>query len=54
MLGRTGVHRMLTVHNLVRVSISLRVKLGVRARDMVKLKLIDQGDITVSIRVSVS
>ena len=46
-----GVHRLLTVHQLVMVSISLRVKCRVRARNVVKLKLMDQGDVTVSIRV---
>ena len=55
--GYFAVHRLLTVHQLVRVSVSLRVKFRVRARDMVKLKLMDQGDVTVSItaiRVTVS
>ena len=33
------------------VSVSLRVKCRVRARNIVKLKLMDQGDVTVSIRV---
>ena len=52
--GCLAVHRLLTIHHLVRVSVSLRVKCRVRARDVVKLKLIDQGDVTVSIRVRVS
>ena len=52
--GCLAIHRLLTIHHLVRVSVSLRVKCRVRARDVVKLKLIDQGDVTVSIRVRVS
>ena len=52
--GCLAVHRLLTVHHLVKVSIILRVKLRVRARDMVKLKLMDQGDVTVRIRVRIS
>ena len=48
-----AVHRLLTVHQLVMVSVSIRVKFRVRARNIVKLKLMDQGhgDVTVSIRV---
>ena len=34
-----AVHRLLTVHHLVRVSVNLRV----RVRDMVKLKFMDHG-----------
>ena len=41
----------MTVHQLVMVSVSLRVKFRVSAGNIVKLKLMDQGDITVSIRV---
>ena len=33
------------------LNISLRVNFRVRARNIVKLKLMDQGDVTVSIRV---
>ena len=33
------------------VSVSLRVNFRVRARHIVKLKLMDQGDVTVSISV---
>ena len=50
--GCLAVHRLLTVHHLVKVSIILRVKF--RASDMVKLKLMDQGDVTVRIRVRIS
>ena len=46
-----AVHRLLTVHQLVRVSVSLRVKFRVRARDMAELKLMNQSDGNVSIRV---
>ena len=49
--GCLAVHRLLTVHQLVMVSVSLRIKFRVRARNIVKLKLMDQGDFTVSIRV---
>ena len=45
--GRTSV----VDRTLVMVSVSLRVTFRVRARDIVKLKLMDQGDVTVSIRV---
>ena len=45
-----AVHRLLTIHQLVRVSVSLRA-FRVRASDMVELKLMDQGDGNVSIRV---
>ena len=38
-----AVHRLLTVHHLVRVSVSLWVKFKVRVRDMVKLKFMDHG-----------
>ena len=41
----------MTVHQLVMVSVSLRVTFRVRARNIVKLKLMDQGDVTGSIRV---
>ena len=44
-------NRLLTVNQLVMVSVSLRVKIRVRARNIVKLKLMDQCDVTVSIRV---
>ena len=33
------------------VSVSIRVRCRVRARNIVKLKLMDKGDVTVSIRV---
>ena len=52
--GCLAVHRLLTVYHLIKVSIILRVKFRVRARDMVKLKLMDQGDVTVRIRVRIS
>ena len=38
-----AVHRLLTVHHLFRVSVSLRVKFTVMVRDMVKLKFMDHG-----------
>ncbi len=47
-----AVHRLLTIHHLVRVSVNLRVKFQVR--DMVKLKFMDHGKVTLSIRVRVS
>ena len=46
-----AVHRLLTVHQLVRVSVSLRIKFRVRARDMAELKFMNQSDGNVSIRV---
>ena len=49
--GCLAVHRLLTVHQLVMVSVSIRVKCRVRARNIVKLKLMDQVEATVSIRV---
>ena len=42
---------LLTVHQLFMVSVSLRVKFRVRARNIVKLKRMDQCDVTVRIRV---
>ena len=44
----------LAVHRLVRVSVSVRVKFRVTVRDMVKLQVMDQGDVTVSIMIMVS
>ena len=38
-----AVHRLLTVHHLVRVSVSLRVTFKVMVRDMVKLMFMDHG-----------
>ena len=49
LLGRTSVVDRTSVSYMV--SVSLRVTFRVRARNIVKLKLMDQGDVTVSIRV---
>ena len=48
LLGRTSV---VDLHQLVMVSVSLTVKFRVTARNIVKLKPMDQGDGTVSIRI---
>ena len=41
--GCVAVHRLLTVHHLVRVSVSLTVTFKVRVRDIVKLKFMDHS-----------
>ena len=43
----------MAIHRLVRVSVSVQVKVRVR-EIMVKFKLIDHGEVTVSVRVIVS
>ena len=52
--GCLTIHRLVTVHRLVRFSVSVRVMFRVMVRDMVKLKVTDHDEVIVSIRVRVS